>query len=135
MVPGRHRTYNPDMRQLWASYLLVVQSATLACGDDPADFTGSYTINVTNRANDCGFDNWMEGDTASNITMTITQATASSMPSYPVTFSKAICATSQRPTATPTALPSRVAQMSRTSTAPARPASSSQTGVALRGPD
>jgi hypothetical protein len=44
------------------------------CGEsDPADVAGEYTIAVTSRENGCNFANWMEGNTSSNIPVTITQ--------------------------------------------------------------
>ncbi|MBT8496164.1 MAG: hypothetical protein KJO07_24175 [Deltaproteobacteria bacterium] len=52
---------------------IIALCALVGCDDDPADFEGNFTIAVTSRDNGCNFDNWMEGDTASNIQMTITQ--------------------------------------------------------------
>jgi hypothetical protein len=44
------------------------------CGDsEPADVAGSYSLSLTNRENGCGFDNWMEGNTASNIPLELMQ--------------------------------------------------------------
>jgi hypothetical protein len=57
--------------------MLVALLATLAplgCGGEDADVAGNYTIAVTSRQNGCELDNWMEGDTASGITATITQS-------------------------------------------------------------
>lgn len=51
----------------------AIAVAQAGCDDDPADFAGTYTVNVTNRDNGCSFDNWTEGETASNINMTLTQ--------------------------------------------------------------
>ena len=53
--------------------LLVGFAVYGGCGGDPVDATGSYSIAVTNRANGCEFDNWNEGDTASNIPVTVAQ--------------------------------------------------------------
>jgi len=44
-----------------------------SCGDDPADFAGDFSVNITNRDNGCNFANWTEGETASNIALTVTQ--------------------------------------------------------------
>lgn len=41
-------------------------------GCEPANVAGNYSVNVTNRENGCGFQNWTVGDTASNIAFTIT---------------------------------------------------------------
>lgn len=53
----------------WAALL-----AMAACGGSDVDAAGDYTINVTNRENGCGFDNWTEGETASGIPLAITQS-------------------------------------------------------------
>jgi len=45
-----------------------------SCSSDPVDAAGNYTIAVTNRENGCAFANWMEGNSATNIGLTITQA-------------------------------------------------------------
>ncbi len=52
--------------------LMVLVCGLAACGDT-ADVAGTYTVAVTNGDNGCGFDNWTVGDTASNITFSITQ--------------------------------------------------------------
>ena len=44
-----------------------------ACGSDPVNAEGTYTLNVTNRTNGCQFQNWMEGDTAMGIQAVINQ--------------------------------------------------------------
>lgn len=57
------------MRKLtWAILPLLA-----ACGSD-VDAAGDYSLNVTNRENGCGFDNWVEGDSSSNIPLAITQS-------------------------------------------------------------
>lgn len=62
------------MRTASCLFFATLLSVTTACGDsDPVDAAGDYTISVTNRENGCGFDNWTEGDSASNIGLTITQ--------------------------------------------------------------
>lgn len=51
---------------------------TAACGSDDApavpDVSGAYTVALTNRANECMFDGWNEGDTATGVAITITQS-------------------------------------------------------------
>lgn len=43
-------------------------------GNDPADFTGEYTVNVTNAKNSCpDEESWKEGDTRRGFSLTITQ--------------------------------------------------------------
>jgi hypothetical protein len=44
-----------------------------ACGGDPVNAEGTYTVNVTNRDNGCNFQNWTAGDSAMNIGVTINQ--------------------------------------------------------------
>lgn len=57
------------MVRVMALSLLVLA----ACGETTADVAGDYTVNVTNGANGCMVEGWMEGDTASNISLVITQ--------------------------------------------------------------
>ena len=52
---------------------LTMLALCLAVGCAPADVAGDYTVNVRNGPNECGFDNWTEGDTASSIPVEITQ--------------------------------------------------------------
>lgn len=54
------------MRYLPALVLLA------ACGGT-ADVTGTYTVNLTNHANGCAFQNWTVGDVATGIPVTISQ--------------------------------------------------------------
>lgn len=63
--------YNGAMRTGVCSILLALLAA---CGSDPADVAGEYSISLTSRDNGCNFDNWMEGDTATNIPITMTQS-------------------------------------------------------------
>lgn len=57
-----------------SSFLVALVSvAAPGCGGEPANVAGSYTVAVTNGSNGCSFDNWVEGDTASGIPVTITQ--------------------------------------------------------------
>lgn len=44
-----------------------------ACGSDPANVAGEYSLALTSRENGCNLENWVEGTTASNIPLTITQ--------------------------------------------------------------
>lgn len=44
-----------------------------ACGSDPVDAEGTYTVAVTNRENGCNFSGWTIGESASNIPVTINQ--------------------------------------------------------------
>jgi len=53
--------------------LLTVVAVCSACGDDPADVAGAYTVNVTNGANGCAFANWTVGASSSNIAVTVAQ--------------------------------------------------------------
>lgn len=56
------------------TWLVLALAAPLAgCSDDPADVAGTYSISVTNDANGCEFESWMEDATASNIQVVITQ--------------------------------------------------------------
>lgn len=59
------------MTKLWCAGVLV--SLLAACGSD-VDAAGDYTLAVTNRENGCDFDNWTEGESSTNIPMTITQS-------------------------------------------------------------
>lgn len=53
--------------------VLSILALATACGSDPVDVEGEYSISVTNRENGCDFDEWTEGDTATGIPVTITQ--------------------------------------------------------------
>lgn len=59
--------------------LATLLPCVLACGGDPADVSGDYTIALTNRDNGCELENYVEGNSATNIAVSITQdgATAS----------------------------------------------------------
>lgn len=52
--------------------VLLVGAATLAGCGGTANVEGDFSINVANRENGCGFDNW-DGNTAANIPVGITQ--------------------------------------------------------------
>lgn len=47
--------------------------ALAACGGDPVDAEGTYTMAVTNRDNGCNFALWTIGNSASNIGVVINQ--------------------------------------------------------------
>lgn len=68
---GTHRTL-PAMVHV-PRLLLWCSLALAACGSDPADVAGDYSIALTNGANGCAFENWEEGSTAQNIALTVTQ--------------------------------------------------------------
>jgi hypothetical protein len=56
--------------------LLIAASlalATSACGQDPVDAAGDYTLSITNRENGCGFDNWTEGESSTGTMISIVQ--------------------------------------------------------------
>jgi len=65
--------YNERMRNTSSLLLIATLALTGACGSDPVDAAGDYTIAVTNRENGCEFDNWVEGNSAANIGLVITQ--------------------------------------------------------------
>jgi len=44
-----------------------------ACGGDPVDAAGEYSLSITNRENGCDFDNWTEGDTSTGVALSIVQ--------------------------------------------------------------
>jgi hypothetical protein len=44
-----------------------------ACGGDPVNAEGTYTVSVTNRDNGCNFQNWTAGDSATNIQVVVNQ--------------------------------------------------------------
>ncbi|HEY5950347.1 MAG TPA: hypothetical protein VIV40_32875 [Kofleriaceae bacterium] len=52
---------------------LVLLLGIAACGSDPVNAEGTYTIAVTNRDNGCQFQNWTVGDSAAGIQCTINQ--------------------------------------------------------------
>jgi hypothetical protein len=41
--------------------------------DEAVDFTGAYSVAVTNGKNGCGFSDWVEGDSNANISLTVVQ--------------------------------------------------------------
>lgn len=53
--------------------LLAAFVGLAACGNDPVNAEGTYTISVTNRENGCNFMNWMVGNSATNISCVINQ--------------------------------------------------------------
>ena len=61
------------MQRLGLVSLIVSLGVVSACGSDPVDAAGNYSLAVTSRENGCGFDNWTEGESATNIGLVITQ--------------------------------------------------------------
>jgi hypothetical protein len=57
----------------WPLAALATLAFVAACGSDPVDAAGDYSLALTNRDNGCEFANWMVGNTASNVAFTITQ--------------------------------------------------------------
>ena len=53
--------------------LLAGIAALAACGSDPVNAEGTYTISVTNRDNGCNFNNWTVGDSAAGIQVVVNQ--------------------------------------------------------------
>jgi hypothetical protein len=53
--------------------LILATAPGLSGCCDVQDFAGDFTAAVTNRENPCGLMNWTEGDTSTNIPLTITQ--------------------------------------------------------------
>jgi hypothetical protein len=51
----------------------LVALAVAACGDDPANIAGNYTVAVTNGTNGCNLMSWQDGSSTSGIGVTITQ--------------------------------------------------------------
>ena len=52
--------------------LILLALVAAGCTSD-VNAEGTYTISVTNRTNGCNLANWTEGDTASNITVAMSQ--------------------------------------------------------------
>jgi hypothetical protein len=52
---------------------LLLLTAVAACGGDPVNAEGTYTISVTNRDNGCNFANWVIDNSAANIGVVINQ--------------------------------------------------------------
>jgi len=61
------------MRGTLAMTTVFGLAALAGCGSEPADVAGTYTISVTNRDNGCSIDGWVEGESASNIMVTMEQ--------------------------------------------------------------
>ena len=53
-------------------YVAVV--ALAACGSDPANVAGDYSVNITNQANGCNLQNWTVGQSNTGIPVSITQS-------------------------------------------------------------
>ncbi len=53
---------------------LFLFATVVACsGSSPTNFAGTYSVTVTNQANNCGFQNWTDGNTTAGIPITFTQ--------------------------------------------------------------
>ena len=52
---------------------LLLLGALAACGGDPVNAEGTYTMSVTNRDNGCNFANWTIGNSAASIGVVINQ--------------------------------------------------------------
>ena len=60
------------MRKLLIPLALVsVVAGAVGCSN--ADFSGSYTVSLTNRENACNFSNWSNGQMTSNVGLNISQ--------------------------------------------------------------
>ncbi len=64
----------PALGLLPSVVALLGLATSAACGSDPADVAGTYTVAVTNRTNGCNLNNWTEGSSQSGIPLLITQA-------------------------------------------------------------
>ena len=53
--------------------LLAGIAGLAACGNDPVNAEGTYTISVTNRDNGCNFQSWNVNESASGIQVVINQ--------------------------------------------------------------
>ncbi len=53
---------------------LPLLALLLACGGDPADVAGDYTIAVTNGPNECMLSSWTAGNTADGIELRVSQS-------------------------------------------------------------
>jgi FlaG/FlaF family flagellin (archaellin) len=62
------------MRTIGLLSVTVLLAGACGGGSDPVDFSGEYSISLTNRENGCGFMNWVEDDTAVGVPVTVTQA-------------------------------------------------------------
>jgi hypothetical protein len=52
---------------------LLLLLGVVACGGDPVDVEGTYSIGLTNRENGCNFDNWTVGQQTTGVDVVITQ--------------------------------------------------------------
>jgi hypothetical protein len=65
-------------RSVGAALVLCAAGLGTACGDDeefvrPTDVAGLYDLTLRNGSNGCGFQNWEQGATATNINLRIEQ--------------------------------------------------------------
>ena len=61
------------MRPRYALLWMVVLAFAPACGGEPADVEGEYSMQITNRENGCEFDDWEEDATTQNVPITVEQ--------------------------------------------------------------
>ncbi len=70
----RQGRYTRLMRYRTLFSLAFTGFVVAACsGGGAADFSGDYTVTVTNDTNNCGFANWTAGQASTGITVSITQ--------------------------------------------------------------
>ena len=70
----RHGRYTRLMRLRTLISLASTAFVVAACsGSGAADFSGDYTVTVTNDTNKCGFANWTDGQASTGITVSISQ--------------------------------------------------------------
>jgi hypothetical protein len=65
------------VRLLVSLLLLLAQASLASCGSDPADVSGTYTVNLTNGPNQCELSGWTVGESSTAIPVVITQDGAS----------------------------------------------------------
>jgi hypothetical protein len=56
-----------------AATCLAVAGIGAGCSSSPANVAGSYTIAVTDEDNGCGLSNWSQGQSSTNIPVTVSQ--------------------------------------------------------------
>jgi hypothetical protein len=60
-----------------ARFCLAGTLAMVGCSSSPANVAGSYTVDITDEANGCGFADFDQGSSASDIPVSITQSSSS----------------------------------------------------------
>ena len=61
------------MARLHTLCTVAVLLSLSACDSDPVDISGTYSVAITNGPNGCNLANYTVGETATNITMVVTQ--------------------------------------------------------------